>query len=215
MRTSELGVRGAYAFTPTVFPDERGLFVAPYQRPAYMHAVGGPLFPVAQTGHSRSRRGVVRGVHFTRTPPGMATYVHCARGSALDLVVDLRVGSPTFGRWDCLVLDAETFRAVHLPVGVGHAFQALEDDTVMEYLLSGGYAADDEKAVSVADPALALPLRDDLPRILSPRDQSAPTLAAAERAGLLPEYETCLRLDARLREAALAGAGAREGERHG
>ncbi|ARX88792.1 dTDP-4-dehydrorhamnose 3,5-epimerase [Streptomyces alboflavus] len=152
-----MGVRGAYAFTPTVFPDERGLFVAPYQRPAYTHAVGGPLFPVAQTGHSRSRRGVVRGVHYTRTPPGMATYVHCARGSALDLVVDLRVGSPTFGRWDCLVLDAETFCAVHLPVGVGHAFQALEDDTVMEYLLSGGYAADDEKAVSVTDPALALP----------------------------------------------------------
>ncbi|MFH9071246.1 dTDP-4-dehydrorhamnose 3,5-epimerase family protein [Streptomyces alboflavus] len=215
MRTSELGVRGAYAFTPTVFPDERGLFVAPYQRPAYTHAVGGPLFPVAQTGHSRSRRGVVRGVHYTRTPPGMATYVHCARGSALDLVVDLRVGSPTFGRWDCLVLDAETFRAVHLPVGVGHAFQALEDDTVMEYLLSGGYAADDEKVVSVTDPALALPLRDDLPRLLSPRDQTAPTLAAARRAGLLPDYDTCLRLDARLREAALAGVGAREGERHG
>ncbi|MFH8987720.1 dTDP-4-dehydrorhamnose 3,5-epimerase family protein [Streptomyces sp. NPDC017940] len=218
MQTRELGVRGAYAFTPTVFPDERGLFVAPYQQPAFTRALGGPLFPVAQTGHSRSRRGVVRGVHYTLTPPGMATYVHCAHGSALDFVVDLRIGSPTFGRWDSLTLDALTFGAVHLPVGVGHAFQALEDDTVMAYLLSGGYAADDEKAVSVTDPALALPLRDDLPRLLSPRDEVAPTLAAAERAGLLPEYETCARLDARLHEAAPAAAGERHagaGERHG
>ena len=211
MQTRELDVRGAHAFTPAVFPDERGLFVAPYQHSEFVRVVGGPLFPVAQTGHSLSRRGVIRGIHFTRTPPGMATYVHCARGSALDLVVDLRVGSPTFGRWDALRLDTVSFRAVHLPVGVGHAFQALEDDTVMQYLLSGGYVPEDEKAVSVFDPALGLPLLDGLPRILSPRDQEAPTLAVAERSGLLPEYETCVRLDARLHGATLSRAGGHNG----
>lgn len=193
-----LGVQGARVFTPTVFPDERGLFVAPFQRDPYAGAVGLPPFPLAQTAHSRSRRGVIRGVHYTAAPPGMATYVYCARGRALDMVVDVRVGSPTFGRWDSVLLDAEEFRAVYLPLGVGHAFTALEDDTVMSYLLSGGYSAEDEKAVSVFDPALGLPVAPSPPPLLSPRDRSAPTLAEAREAGMLPDYATCLELEAEL-----------------
>ncbi|WP_329224175.1 dTDP-4-dehydrorhamnose 3,5-epimerase [Streptomyces sp. NBC_01485] len=193
----ELKVAGAFEFTPTVFPDERGVFVDAFQRRSFVGATGHP-FVVAQASQSRSRRGVVRGVHFTAAPPGMAKYVHCTGGRALDLVVDLRVGSPTFGQWDTVLLDQEHSRSTYLPVGVGHAFQALEDDTTMLYLMSGDYRPAVEHAVSPLDPELDLPL--DLPgeAVLSPRDRDAPTLAEALRLGILPDYRACLALEERL-----------------
>ncbi|WPR54410.1 dTDP-4-dehydrorhamnose 3,5-epimerase [Streptomyces sp. S399] len=195
MRSRRLAVDGAIEFTPRVFPDERGLFVSPFQEAAFLEATGSPLFPVAQTNHSRSRRGVVRGVHFTATPPGTAKYVYCARGRALDIVVDIRIGSPTFGRWDAVLLDQRDFRSVYLPVGVGHAFVALEEDTVVSYLLSRAYVPEHELALSALDPALGLPIPDDTPPLLSDRDQAAPTLAEAGERGLLPDYAACRSLE--------------------
>jgi epimerase EvaD len=193
MSARALEVEGAFEFTPKAFPDERGVFVAPFQEPAFVKAVGAPLFPVAQTNHSRSGRDVVRGIHFTVTPPGTAKYVYCPRGRARDIVVDIRVGSPTFGRWDSVLLDQDGFRAMYLPVGVGHAFVALEDDTVMSYLLSGSYEAENELAVSPLDPALALPVPAD--PVMSPRDRAAPTLAEARELGLLPDHAACRRIE--------------------
>ncbi|MYV49601.1 dTDP-4-dehydrorhamnose 3,5-epimerase family protein [Streptomyces sp. SID2888] len=187
----ELKVAGAFEFTPRVFPDRRGLFVDTFQLPGFIEAVGHP-FHMAQASQSRSRRGVVRGVHFTATPPGMAKYVHCTRGRALDLVVDLRVGSPTFGQWDTVELDQEHYRATYLPVGVGHAFVALEDDTTMVYLMSGDYVPRDEHAVSPLDPDLALPLDLDGEPVLSDRDRGAPALMEALRLGILPDYQASL-----------------------
>lgn len=189
MQARKLAVEGAVAFTPRVFPDDRGLFVSPFQEAAFIAATGATLFSVAQTNHSQSRRGVVRGVHFTVTPPGTAKYVYCARGSAIDVTVDIRVGSPTFGRSEGVLLDQRDFRAVYLPVGVGHAFIALEDDTVMAYLLSSPYIAENELALSPLDPALALGIPDDIDPILSDRDRVAPTLAEARASGLLPHYD--------------------------
>ena len=194
----ELAIKGAYEFTPTVFPDSRGLFVTTYQQPLFAETTG-HAFPFFQTSQSFSRRGVVRGVHFTSTPPGMAKHVYCARGRVLDFVVDLRVGSPTFGRWDMIHLDQEHFRSTYLPVGVGHVFVALEDDTAMMYQMTGPYVAENELAVSPLDPALALPVRlDGVEPVLSERDVAAPTLAEALEAGILPDYETCLALEAAL-----------------
>lgn len=198
MQARALSIEGAVEFTPTVFADDRGLFVSPLERAAFEEAVGHGLFPVAQTSHSKSRRGVVRGVHFTLLPPGTAKYVTCTRGRALDMVVDIRPGSPTFGRCEAVVLDEERPRAIYLPVGVGHAFAALEDDTVMTYLLSESYVAENERALSVTDPALALPLPAGLEPILSERDVKAPTLEEARVAGLLPEYTACLRREREL-----------------
>lgn len=192
MTARPLAVVGAYEFTPRIFPDERGIFVAPFQEPVFAEAVGRPLFPVAQSNHSRSRRGVVRGVHYTVTPPGTAKYVYCPSGRAIDIVVDIRVGSPTFGKWDSVVLDPVDFRAAYLPVGVGHAFVALEDDTVMSYLLSDSYVAENELALSPTDPALGLPLPGAAEAILSARDLAAPTFAEARKRGLLPSYERCV-----------------------
>lgn len=193
----ELTVQGAFEFTPAVFPDHRGVFVDSFQHTAFTAAAGHP-FSLAQASQSRSRRGVVRGVHFTAAPPGMAKYVHCTRGRALDLVVDLRVGSPTFGRWDTVHLDQEHCRSTYLPVGVGHAFVALEDDTTMVYLMSGDYVPGNEHAISPLDPDLALPLDLDGDPVLSQRDRDAPTLAQALRLGILPDYRTSLALEERL-----------------
>lgn len=194
LRARALAVHGAVEFTPTVFDDDRGLFVSPYQEPEFVATVGHRLFPVAQTSLSVSRAGVARGVHFTRTPPGTAKYVYCPRGSALDIVVDLRVGSPTFGRWDSVVLDAVDFRAVYLPVGVGHAFVAQTDDTMMCYLLALSYRPEHELAVSLFDPGLGLPLPRDVELTVSDRDRDALTMAQARADGLLPAWEDCRRV---------------------
>ncbi|MFF2651580.1 dTDP-4-dehydrorhamnose 3,5-epimerase family protein [Streptomyces sp. NPDC058045] len=195
MEARKLAVDGALEFTPKVFPDDRGLFVSPFQGAAFTAAHGKPLFPVRQTNHSNSRKGVVRGVHFTATPPGTAKYVYCARGSALDIVVDLRVGSPTYGATDAVLLDQLDFRSMYFPVGVGHAFVALEEDTVVSYMLSEPYVAENELALSALDPALDLPLPEGIEPIMSERDGVAMTLAEAETAGILPEYEVCRQIE--------------------
>ncbi|WP_137814346.1 dTDP-4-dehydrorhamnose 3,5-epimerase family protein [Gandjariella thermophila] len=200
MKVHELSVAGAYEFTPPVFPDHRGLFTAPFQGAAFAEVLGHPL-RVAQTNHSVSRRGTVRGVHFADVPPGQAKYVYCPRGALLDVVLDVRVGSPTFGRWEAVRLDAVDYRAVYLAEGLGHAFVALEDDTVMSYLCSTGYHPAAEHGVNPLDPALDLPWPPGLELILSDKDRDAPTLAEAREAGLLPDYQACLARYAELRAA--------------
>ncbi|GAA2266076.1 dTDP-4-dehydrorhamnose 3,5-epimerase [Nonomuraea roseoviolacea subsp. roseoviolacea] len=189
MRHRRLAVEGAVEFAPEVFHDERGDFASPYQEHAFAAAVGRPLFPVAQVSRNVSRRGVVRGVHYTLVPPGTAKYVYCPAGRVLDLVVDLRVGSPTFARWEAVELAADTARAVYIPPGVGHAFAALEDRSVVCYLLSREYRKEHELTLSVFDEELGLRLPVGLgPAVLSERDRQAPTLAEAAARGLLPEY---------------------------
>ena len=188
MKAYELPIAGAWVFEPTVFPDQRGMFAAPFQGQAFREALGFDL-TIAQTNHSVSARGVIRGVHFADVPPGQAKYVYCPRGALLDVVVDVRVGSPTFGRYEAVELDGRSCRAVYLAEGLGHAFVALEDDTVMAYLCSTPYNPAAEHGVSPLDPALELPWPSDLAPILSEKDAAAPTLASALSAGLLPMWE--------------------------
>jgi epimerase EvaD len=198
VKVEELAVTGAFVFTPEVFPDHRGLFVSPFQQRPFASVKGSPSFPVAQTNHSRSRRGVVRGVHYTVTPPGTAKYVYCAAGEAIDIVVDIRVGSPTFGKWDAVRVNPREFRAVYFPVGVGHAFVSLADDTVMSYMLTGSYVPDHEKVISAFDPELGLPIPRDVEATVSDRDSVGPLLSEAVAAGLLPDYEQCRVLEEQL-----------------
>jgi epimerase EvaD len=185
-----LAVEGCFTFTPQVHRDERGIFVSPLQDEAFVAAVG-HRFPLAQTNHSRSARGVLRGVHFTTMPPGQAKYVHCAGGRAMDVVVDLRLGSPTFGAFDVVRMDTRSFRSVYIPEGVGHAFLSLKDDTVMSYLVSTPYRAELEQAIDPFDPALGLPWPKDVEFSLSSRDRAAVSLAEAEALGMLPAYADC------------------------
>lgn len=198
MKVRELSVPDAYEISTDVFADDRGLFVNPFRADALAEAIGHPL-TVAQTNHSASRRGVVRGVHFALLPPGQAKYVYCPRGAALDVVVDIRVGSPTFGRHDVVRLDDRDFRAIYLSEGLGHAVIALEDDTVVSYLCSTGYDPAKEKGISPLDPELALPIPDGVTPLLSPKDAAAPTLREAAEQGLLPTYAQCTAFYASLR----------------
>jgi len=198
VKVRELSVPDSYEVSTDVFPDERGLFLNPFRADVLAEAIGHPL-AVAQTNHSVSRAGVVRGVHFALLPPGQAKYVYCPRGAALDVVVDVRIGSPTYGRHDVVRLDDRDFRAVYLAEGLGHAVVALEDNTVVSYLCSTGYDPAREKGISPVDPALELPVPAGVTPLLSPKDTAAPTLAGAAEQGLLPTYEECRALYASLR----------------
>lgn len=188
MEVRELAVCGAYEFSPPVHSDGRGMFVSPYQEPAFVRTVGHSLTAV-QTNQNRSAAGVVRGIHYVCDPPGQEKYVHCVRGRAMDIVVDIREGSPTFGLWDIVDMDDRTFRSLYFPVGVGHAFLAVEDDTVMSYLVSTNYDPALERTIHPLDDDLALPWPDDEPPTLSNRDSTAPTLRAAAELGLLPAFD--------------------------
>ncbi|MEJ8278239.1 dTDP-4-dehydrorhamnose 3,5-epimerase family protein [Pseudonocardia spirodelae] len=190
MRATELGIAGAWLFEPTTFPDHRGSFVAPFQGSAFREALGFDLI-VAQTNRSVSHRGVVRGVHWADVPPGQAKYLWVAAGAVRDVVVDLRVGSPTFGRVEVVELAAEPLRAVYLSEGLGHAFQALADSTVVGYLCSAPYDPAAEHGLTPLDPDLALPWLDDVEPVLSDKDRAAPTLARARAAGALPTWDAC------------------------
>ncbi len=189
MRVDALAVPGAWLFTPRQFPDERGLFLEWFKADVLADAIGAPM-PVLQANHSVSRRGVVRGIHFADVPPGQAKYVYCPQGALLDVIVDIRVGSPTFGRWTSVVLDDGERRAVFLSEGLGHAFVALSDSASLTYLCSTPYAPDREHTLSPLDGDLAIDWGVQEP-IMSERDTSAPTLAEAQASGLLPSYDTC------------------------
>jgi dTDP-4-dehydrorhamnose 3,5-epimerase len=152
----------------------------------------GHRLDVVQTNISVSSKGTVRGIHFADVPPSQAKYITCLAGSLVDYVVDLRVGSPTFGLWDSVLLDTKDRRAVYLAEGLGHAFCALEDDTTAMYLVSAAYNPGREHGIHPLDPEVGLELPAGLQTpTLSDKDASAPTLTQARDQGLLPSYAAC------------------------
>lgn len=153
---------------------------------------------LAQANASTSARGVLRGVHFADVPPGQAKYITCVRGSVLDVVVDLRVGSPTFGQWEATRLDDQNRRCLYIAEGLGHAFLSLEDDTTVVYLCSEQYNPGHEHGVHPLDPDLGITWPSDVEPTLSPKDAEAPSLVDAQRAGPLPDYQGCLDYYAKL-----------------
>ncbi len=194
MTFRELTVPGAWEITTTQHGDARGVFLEYFRGTAFEEAVGHPL-DLRQANCSVSAAGVLRGIHFADTPPGQAKYVTCARGAVLDVVVDLRVGSPTFGRWDSVLLDDVDRRAIYISEGLGHAFLSLEDDSTVLYLCSTGYAPGREHGVDPLDAEIGVDWpttgRDGRPLTiqLSDKDRDAPSLAEARRDGALPTLE--------------------------
>jgi dTDP-4-dehydrorhamnose 3,5-epimerase len=189
--TEALPLAGAFLFAPEIHGDDRGRFLEWFKADVFIGGVGLGL-GLAQANLSVSRRGTLRGVHFAQVPPGQAKYVTCVRGSALDVIVDIRVGSPTFGRVELVPLDAVDHRAVYLAEGLGHAFMALEDETTVLYLCSQPYAPAREHGVHPLDPQIGIVWPKGVEPVLSAKDAVAPTLAEARAAGLLPRYEDCL-----------------------
>ncbi len=192
MQRRDLAIADAFELTPKIFPDDRGLFLEWFRAQDLIEAAGHRL-ELAQANCSVSRRGTLRGIHFADVPPGQAKYVTCLSGSVLDVVVDVRTGSPTFGQWDQVLLDDVDRRAIYLGEGLGHAFLALSDGAVVSYLCSTGYNPGAEHAVNPLDPDIGIAWPEDVPPLLSPKDEAAPTLTAARAAGLLPDYAACRR----------------------
>jgi dTDP-4-dehydrorhamnose 3,5-epimerase len=190
VKIRELEVPDAYAVTTTQHRDDRGAFLEWYRFEPLEEAVGHPL-RLAQANCSVSRRGTVRGIHYADVPPSQAKYVTCVRGAVLDVVIDIRVGSPAFGRYDAVRLDDDERAAVYLAEGLGHAFVALTDDATVVYLCNEVYSPTREHGITPADPDLAVDWPRDVPLLLSPKDEAAPTLAAAREAGALPDYAAC------------------------
>ena len=193
MEIAALPIAGAWTLAPKQFADDRGTFLE-WFRADHLEAATGLPFAVRQANHSVSARGVVRGVHFADVPPGQAKLVYCPRGAVLDLIVDIRAGSPTYGEHATVRLDDVDRRAVFIAEGLGHAFVALDDDTSVTYLCSTTYNPTAEHGVMPLDPALGLPWPFPAEELrLSPKDAAAPTLAAALADGLLPAYDDCPR----------------------
>ncbi|GAA2709535.1 MULTISPECIES: dTDP-4-dehydrorhamnose 3,5-epimerase family protein [Actinoplanes] len=189
MKIRPLAIEGAWEITPAQHGDDRGTFLEWYRFDHLAAAVGHPL-DLAQANLSTSAQGVVRGVHFADVPPGQAKYVTCVSGSIVDVIVDIRVGSPTFGQWEAVPLDDRERKAVYLAEGLGHAFCSLTEGATVAYLCSATYRPGHEHGINPLDPSLAIAWPVQTP-LLSPKDATAPSLSEALEAGLLPQYDTC------------------------
>jgi dTDP-4-dehydrorhamnose 3,5-epimerase len=181
----------AWRFEIAARRDTRGSFREWYQDSAFRSATGHGL-PLVQANCSVSSRGALRGIKYTDVPPGQAKYVTCLAGAVLDVVVDLRVGSPTFGAWHMERLDDANPSALYISGGLGHAVLSLADSSTVAYLLTAAHDPGHERSIHPLDPGIGIPWPADAEMILSDQDSSAPGLQEARRAGLLPDYDACI-----------------------
>ncbi|HEV3093133.1 MAG TPA: dTDP-4-dehydrorhamnose 3,5-epimerase [Solirubrobacteraceae bacterium] len=185
-------IQGPSLIQPRAFGDERGFFMETYRRAAHAQMGIPAAEEFVQDNHSRSTRGVVRGMHF-QVGAGAAKLVRCARGRILDVVVDLRRGSPSWGEWEGFELDDESQRLLYVPVGFAHGFCVLSEVADVLYKQTAYYDPTLERGIAWDDPQVAIrwPLPDaDL--LVSERDRAAPRLS--EVAASLPfHYEPSAR----------------------
>jgi dTDP-4-dehydrorhamnose 3,5-epimerase len=190
-RVRPLGIPGVALIEATGFSDDRGGFFEYLRAEEFLLATGSGL-TVAQVNCSVSVRGALRGIAVTGVPPGQAKVVVCLAGEVLDVAVDLRVGSPTFGAWHAERLGETRRAALLLPPGVGHAFMAIADSSSVVYLLSASHDPALERRVHPLDPDIGIEWSSGTTAVMSAKDASAPGLRQALEAGLLPDYSACL-----------------------
>jgi dTDP-4-dehydrorhamnose 3,5-epimerase len=190
MKVRQLGIPGAWEITPTIHGDSRGLLFEWLTNREFTEFAGHRL-EVRQANCSVSSAGVLRGLHFAQLPPGQAKYVTCVSGSVFDVAVDVRVGSPTFGQWDSVLLDDRDRRTIYISEGLAHGFLVLQDNSTLMYLCSTEYNPQREHAICATDPTLAIdwPLVDGVAANMSDRDAAAPSFEDVRAAGLLPTWE--------------------------
>jgi dTDP-4-dehydrorhamnose 3,5-epimerase len=188
MSLQELSIAGAYVATHRVFPDERGLFREWFK--AEEVASIDKDFSVQQANYSKSNQWVIRGIHYSLAPQGQAKVVTCASGTIVDVLVDLRIGSPSYLKIEYVELSEDSGKVIYIPSGVGHGFIVASETAAVVYLTSSGYAPEYEKAICPTDRELGVnwPLPVGEAGIISKADTEAPTLAQAKDSGALPNF---------------------------
>ncbi|MFD3976290.1 dTDP-4-dehydrorhamnose 3,5-epimerase family protein [Streptomyces cyaneofuscatus] len=188
MHVEETAIPGALVVTPRRHVDRRGDFYEGLRTDVLEHELGRP-FPVRQINYSTSGRNTLRGLHGVAIPPGQVKYVTCVQGALRDIIVDLRIGSPAFGRHHVTELDAGSGRSVVIPEGVGHGFLTLTDDARICYVLSTLYVPGTQIDIDPLDRDLALPWGFTQPPLMSDKDAGAPSLAEVTATGRLPRWQ--------------------------
>jgi dTDP-4-dehydrorhamnose 3,5-epimerase len=190
MEITPLEIEGTWLATSPVWADDRGSF-REWFKSAEVLAATGIDFRVGQANISMSARGVVRGIHYSLADGGQAKWVTCVSGAIVDVIVDIRPGSATYGKYVAVDLKGGDGRAVLIGAGLGHGFISLEEGTAVSYLLSSPYSPDDEYEINPLDPELGIEWGLDLVGgvgvVLSPKDASAPSLAERASEGKLPK----------------------------
>ncbi|MBS1861326.1 MAG: dTDP-4-dehydrorhamnose 3,5-epimerase [Actinobacteria bacterium] len=172
-RAGETKLDGVVLVEPQVHGDERGFFVETYSKDAWAEL--GVEAEFVQHNHSRSSKGTLRGLHF-QTSPGQAKLLRCARGAILDVAVDLRKDSPTYGQWEGHVLDDERHHQLFVPIGFAHGFVVLSEVADVAYLVSSVYDPATEAGIAWDDPEVGVDWQVEEP-LLSARDKTAPRLS--------------------------------------
>jgi len=176
MKIENTGIEGVKILTPKVFRDERGFFLESYNREIFLK--GGISEKFVQDNHSKSIRGVVRGLHYQRNFP-QGKLIRVIQGAVLDVIVDIRKGSPTFAKWISVFISSENMKQVWVPAGLAHGFSVLSETAEFFYKVTDYYHPEDEKGVRWNDPQLKIDWQVDSP-ILSPRDADLPLLSETE-----------------------------------
>jgi dTDP-4-dehydrorhamnose 3,5-epimerase len=186
VNVSELSITGAYVVESKVWGDDRGFFREWYKESDLVNA--GIEFPIQQANLSMSRRGVIRGLHYSLAPEGQAKLVTCAYGELVDVIVDIRVGSPTYGNVETVHMAANEERSVFIPGGAAHGFCVTSELACLSYLLSSPFNADLELEINPFDEEVGVvwPLTGE--PIVSDKDATAPSLADRLSDGQLPIY---------------------------
>lgn len=179
MQVTKLDIEGLFVFEPRVFADDRGAFFESFNAQRFAEATGLAV-DFVQDNHSISRKGVVRGLHYQLPPHAQGKLVRVAVGAAFDVAVDIRQGSPTFGRWAGVTLSAENRKQFWIPAGFAHGFMALEDGTEFLYKTTDFWHGASERAIRWDDPSLAIAWPDAGPPVISGKDAVAPLLSGAE-----------------------------------
>ena len=187
MKLTPTDLPGVVIVEPAVFGDDRGWFCESFNEPRFHAALAALGLPAprgfVQDNHSCSRAGVLRGLHYQLPPQAQGKLVRVAKGAVFDVAVDIRAGSPTFGKWTGVHLDAENKRQLWVPEGFAHGFVALEDDTHFLYKTTDVYAKACERSIRWDDPTIAVrwPLPAGLTApLLAPKDAEATLLAQAD-----------------------------------
>jgi dTDP-4-dehydrorhamnose 3,5-epimerase len=189
MKAHPLKISGSWKIEFQRFDDNRGFFYESFKDEDFKSQIG-RNFSIKQTNTSSSSKGSVRGIHYALVPPSQAKLVQCQRGSIKDYVIDIRIGSPTFGQFEEIELNEKQASAVFIEEGLAHAFVALENQTVVTYYVSERYNPEREKGINPFDKTLNVKW-PDLELILSEKDKQAITLEEAKNQGLLPKFDEC------------------------